>query len=117
MTLQRIDGLRCFEGTFTFDTTNTGATDYVFLPPDAETASIQLTVLSTASAAVEATISTIAEVEAGQAIWQVWSSGYVTGGNTVQDATKGPVTAIRLDIDTAKAGVNAYLSVRTQGDR
>lgn len=115
--LKQVGAFRCFEGTFSFDTTATGASDYVLINPDSDRVSIQLSVLSTAKAGVEATISTENEILADTALWKLWGNGLITGGDVSQDSTNGPVRAIRINVDTAKAGINAYLSVATQGSK
>jgi hypothetical protein len=115
LSLTQIGAFRCFEGSFAIDTTNTGASDYVIIEPDAYSVSVQLKVLSTANAALEATCSTIAEVVAGTADWVEWSSGDITGGAVGQDAPMSPITAVRINVKTAKAGNQALLCVKTQG--
>lgn len=112
--LKQIFGFRCYEGDFVFDTSNTGVSDYITIPPDGDRVSVQLSVLSTASVTVEATISSQAAIESDTAIWKAWDNGAITGGATSQDSTKGPVAAIRIIVNTALAGNNAYLSVRVQ---
>lgn len=47
-----------------------------------------------ATARIEYTLSTIAEVEAGTAVWQAWAKGDITA--TATDALLGRVTALRM---------------------
>lgn len=105
---------RCFGGSFSFDTTTTGATDWIMLNPDASRASVQLKVLSTASVVVEATVSPINSVLNDTADWLEWDNGSITGDKVSQASTKSPATAIRLNVKTALAGNNAFLSIRTE---
>lgn len=112
--LSQIFGFRCYEGDFIFSTASTGVSDYVIIPPDGDRVSVQLQVLSTASVTVEATISSIASVLSDTAIWKAWDNGAITGGAISQDSTKGPVTAIRILVNTALAGNNAMLSIKVQ---
>ena len=115
LSLTQIGAFRCFEGSFAIDTTSTGASDYVIVNPDAQNVSVQLKVLSTAKAALEATCSTEAEVVAGTADWKEWAIGDVTGGAVEQDTPTSPITAVRINVKTAKAGNQALLCVRTRG--
>lgn len=115
LSLKQIGALNCFEGKFMFDTTSTGVSDYIIIPPDVEKTSVQLQVLSTAEVTIEATLSTIEDVTTGTATWLAWDNGYIT--NTVsQDATKGPVGAVRIRVKTALAGNNAIVNIKTQGE-
>ncbi len=114
LTLTNTALTRCYEGAFSLSTASSGASDYVVINPDAQWVSVQLKVLSTAEAAVQATVSPIANVIAGTADWVTWSKGALTGGSIAQDATTGPVTAVRITVSTTKAGNNAVLAVRTQ---
>lgn len=114
LTLNQIGALNCFEGVFIFDTTNVGTSDYIIIPPDVDKVSVQLSVISTASVTIEATLSTIDDVSADQAIWLAWDNGYISN-STSQDATKGPVGAIRIRVKTALAGNNAIVNVKTMG--
>lgn len=112
--LQLINGFRCYEGDFVFDTSNTGVSDYIVIPPDGDRISVQLYVISTASVTVQATVSSQSAIESDTAVWKDWDNGAVTGGAVSQDSTKGPVAAIRISVNTALAGNNAVLSVRVQ---
>jgi hypothetical protein len=112
--MSQINGFRCFEGSFIFSTSSTGVSDYIIVPYDSDRVSVQLAVLSTASVSIEATVSTQAEVEAGTARWKEWDNGAITGGAISQDSTKGPISALRINVKTALAGNNAFVSVRSQ---
>lgn len=112
--LKEVGAFRCFEGTFLFDTTNTGPGDYIIISPDTERVSVQLTSNGTAACVIEATVSTEAEIKANTATWVAWPTAAISGGSTVQDSTNGPVAAIRLNVSVALAGINAIVSVRTQ---
>ena len=114
LSMTQVSSFRCFEGSWTFSTTSTGASDYIIIPPDVDRISAQLKVSSTASAVLEATCSTFSEIEAATAIWKEWDQGASTGDQVLQDATKGPVSAIRLNVKTALAGNNAAVSIRAQ---
>lgn len=105
---------RCFDGTFILDTSILGPTDWVTIPLDASRVSAQLKVLSTASVTLETTLGSVAEINADEAYWVEWPEGALTGGAVAQDVTKGPVTAIRLNVMTALAGANAILNIKAQ---
>jgi type II secretory pathway component PulK len=115
LSLTKIGAFRCFEGIFSLDTTSTGASDYVMINPDAQSVSVQLKVLSTAKAALEATISPTASVLADTADWKEWAAGDITGGAVEQDTPTSPITAVRINVKTTKAGLQAVLCVRTRG--
>lgn len=104
---------RCFEGAFTFNTTNTGATDYITINPDANTISVSLKALSTCVATIQYTIEPYASL--ASADWITWDLGSTTGGVTVADTTSGPISAIRVNVLTALAGNQVKVVVKTQG--
>jgi hypothetical protein len=104
--------LRPADGTYELQTDSTGPSDYIAIPTDTPAVSVQLLVLSTASATVQATVSTLQEVQDGVAHWKDWDEGAITGGAIGQDATKGPITALRLNVLAALPGPNAILSVK-----
>jgi len=103
-----------FEGKQNIDTTNVGPFEAVFLPSDAKVMTVQLHVDSTAVVTIEATASIRADVVAGTAYWSEWSKGAITNGDTGQDCPIGPFSAVRANIKTAKAGVNAHLAIQAQ---
>ena len=104
---------RCFEGLFTFVTTNTGASDYIAIPADTDKLSVSLKVLSTCVAKVQYTITPTDSL--ASADWIDWDAGTTTGGVVIADSTTGPISAIRLYVDTALAGNQATISVKTIG--
>lgn len=114
MDMTRIEGFRCFDAKLLVDTTATGVSDYIMIPPDIDRGTVQLTVLSTASVKVEGTASSAADVIAGTARWAVWPFGEITGGATVQNTLTGPLSAVRCNTMTAKAGLQATLEVKAQ---
>ena len=105
---------RCFEYSTPIDTTVTGPSDYIIVPADMDRTAVQLYVASTASVQVEASISTISQLNDGTAKWLVWDNGPITGNITSQDATKGPVGALRYNVVGALPGVNGSMSIRCQ---
>lgn len=117
MELDRIGAFRCFQGTFNFSTDLSGPSDYIVIPPDAWQISVQLQMLSTAAATIEATVSTYTEIEAGTAVWKAWDNGIVPAGGISQDSTKGPIGAVRVNVTTPAPGDNAVVSIRTQGEQ
>ena len=115
MELSHTYGRGGYEGKQDITTTSTGAAaDYIMIPSDAEAITVQLHVDSTAVVVVEGTASVRADVVAGTAEWTEWGAGDVTNGSTVQDSPIGKLTAVRANVQTGKAGVNAYLSVIAQ---
>jgi hypothetical protein len=112
--LKQVGLFRCFEGTFSLSVAATGTSDYIVIPNDVDRVSVQLQVPSTAVGTIEGTISTQAEIEDGTALWKEWDLGSTTAGTILQDATKGPVAAIRLNVLTALAANTAKVSVRAQ---
>jgi hypothetical protein len=112
--MTQISNVRCFEITKKYSTDNTGYTDFITIPFDVDRTAVQLRVESTATAVIQASISTIEEIEAGLAIWKDWDIGSVVGGNTAQDATRGPIGGIRVNVLVAAPGDNAVVSIRAQ---
>lgn len=114
LSMQQVGMFRCFEGTFIFDTSSSGPSDYIIIPPDVDRISVQLEVLSSCVATVEATCSLFSEVESNTATWKAWDNGNITGGVVSQDATKGPISSLRLRVITPLAGTQAKINVRAQ---
>jgi len=112
--LKQVGLFRCFEGTFNLSVSATGVSDYIVIPNDVDRVSVQLFVPSTAVGIIQGTISTQEEIEAGTAYWKDWDAGSTTGGTVLQDSTKGPVAALRLNVLTALAANTAKISVRAQ---
>lgn len=105
---------RCFEGSFTYDTTTTGGKDYITINPDAAHISVSLKALSTCVAAIEYTLTPYASL--ASADWVEWNLGSTTGGVVIADSANGPITAIRPNVLTALAGNQVVINVRTQGE-
>lgn len=105
---------RCFEGTFTYDTTTTGGKDYITINPDASRVSVSLKALSTCVATIEYTMSPYSNL--ASADWVEWNIGSTTGGVIIADSTSGPISAVRINVLTALAGNQVVVNVRTQGE-
>jgi hypothetical protein len=104
----------------TIDTTATGGNDVYYVSPIAEPGiGITVTATSTAVVKVQVTTDTIARIQAGTALWADLpaplasvTSAAVAGGGVLY-----AVSAVRLNVTTALAGLNASIALRTNSTR
>jgi hypothetical protein len=114
--LDLIGAFRSWQGTFPFSTNIEGYTDYVVLAPDVEKVSVQVSCDHLCNVMVQATLNSVEEIEAGTAIWKDWTLGKLSGPGVLQDATTGPITAVRCK-NTGLGLGNFYLTVRAKGEQ
>lgn len=96
------------------DTTSTGRTLEIVIPNNADKIRITYKGTSTASVTIASTTSTQAEIIAGTAVW-VTSGTASTGGTAQALDFVVPPCAVALQVGTALAGVQGYISISATG--
>ena len=99
-----------WEFTQAIDTTSLGNTYDIFVPPNCTEISLTLKVNSTASCTLQICNCPQSVIDAGNGIWFA-SGSAVTGGAIAGTVFQVPPHSFRVNIGTALAGVNAYLSI------
>lgn len=91
--------------------TDDGTGDAVLVPGEVQGLAYQLSFTGTATGKVQATLSTVADVKADEAVWEDWALGEITDQSTNSD-TSVPLTAFRV-VKTGGTGT-VTLAVRGQ---
>jgi hypothetical protein len=92
------------------DTTGTGPTGDIFIPPACKAISVTVNALSTASVTLQVCNCPQKNIDAGTGIW-VNSGAAITAGAAVVTAFPAPPHSLRVLIGTALAGVQAAISI------